>query len=314
MSLICSNPNCKAENSFVQDEDRGSIICRECGRVKADRIIDQGSEWRNFQESDGDNARAQKVDGFSEGHLSTSVTSKVLGAPKGTRGDKAMSDLLRRTHMDANTKNLVKGNGRLRELCAQLGFHESVLTQAKNIYSKFINEKKTTVRNVASDQMFLAILYLALKEEDVPRTFKELGRDSGVRENEIRRFYKTVVQVVPQIAGGLKASAVNSVDMINRYSSMIGAPGGGGLPQYIRHLAQSIARSAKTLQLEGRSPASVASASILMACVSKNFPVKDKDIAKAACIHASTVRNCYNQMRLHESVLLPESSMKVEPS
>lgn len=103
--------------------------------------------------------------------------------------------------------------------------------------------------------MFMAVLYLALKEENVPRTFKgitatfisyvlivELERDSGVREGEIRKFYKVIVKQVPQVrtskvkkwrsgicvreltcaqvvGGGLKASAVNPADMVVRLSA-----------------------------------------------------------------------------------------------
>jgi transcription initiation factor TFIIIB Brf1 subunit/transcription initiation factor TFIIB len=38
-------------SSFV-DHAQGDVICRNCGLVAAERIVDLGSEWRNFENDD----------------------------------------------------------------------------------------------------------------------------------------------------------------------------------------------------------------------------------------------------------------------
>lgn len=44
---------CKSERSFVVDDREGTVVCVNCGRVQAERIIDDTAEWRNLTEEDG---------------------------------------------------------------------------------------------------------------------------------------------------------------------------------------------------------------------------------------------------------------------
>jgi len=39
-------------DDLVEDHAQGDVICRNCGLVAAERIVDLGSEWRNFENDD----------------------------------------------------------------------------------------------------------------------------------------------------------------------------------------------------------------------------------------------------------------------
>ena len=45
-------PECGSINLFV-NKDRGEIICKNCGLVIEEKIIDMGQEWREFDDDSG---------------------------------------------------------------------------------------------------------------------------------------------------------------------------------------------------------------------------------------------------------------------
>jgi len=296
--MVCSNPACGMENSFVEDSNSGDIVCTACGRVAESRIIDQQGEWRNFADSDKDRARAQETDEFLE-DMSTSVQGgSGMFAPGDAKGE--LARLIKRNTMDLATRNLAQAAGRISELCARMGFPDSIKDKAKSLYKQFDESKTKVVRGGKNDALYCAFLYLALKEEDVPRTFKELASLSGVSEAEIRKFFKIITRILP--SNFKKPQPVNPADLVNRYCSRI------QLPQAVVHLAAEIARKAFH-KLEGKSPSSIASASIYMAAKQSEREALAKDIAKAASIAPSTIQAIYREMLQWADELLPEDAM-----
>uniref|UniRef100_A0A6B2LLK0 Transcription factor TFIIB cyclin-like domain-containing protein n=1 Tax=Arcella intermedia TaxID=1963864 RepID=A0A6B2LLK0_9EUKA len=131
-----------------------------CGRVAQEKIIDTTAEWRDFDGEEGGKARAETVDDVL-GDVSTLPTPPSSK----TRGP---------------VDPLVGCIARLGELVVSLDLKADVKTAAKGIYKQFsthIRGKK--VRGSRSDAMLLAVLFYALKECKVPRTFKELSSASG---------------------------------------------------------------------------------------------------------------------------------------
>ena len=43
----------------VTDNAAGDIVCRDCGEVQADRIVNESQEWRDFEEDSGGNEQAR---------------------------------------------------------------------------------------------------------------------------------------------------------------------------------------------------------------------------------------------------------------
>jgi transcription initiation factor TFIIB len=294
--FYCLNPSCGADNAFVEDNTTGDIVCSACGRVAEARIIDNQGEWRNFADSDKDRARAQETDEFLE-DLGTSVQAS-WNPNDGSKGE--LARMVKRNTMDLATRNLAAAASRISELCSRMGFPDSIKDKAKTLYKQFDESKTKIVRGGKNDALYCAILYLALKEEDVPRTFKELATSSAVSEAEIRKFYKIVTRVLP--SNFKKPQPVNPADLVNRYCSRI------NLPPAVVHLAAEIARKAFS-KLEGKSPSSIASASIYMAAKQSEREALAKDIAKAASIAPSTIQAIYREMLQWADELLPQDAM-----
>ena len=90
----------------------------------------------------------------------------------------------------------------------------------------------------------------------MPRTFKEIVAVSTVNKRDIGRCFKIILKSHEDTKVGL----VDSGDFMSRFCGLL------GLTREIQRAATSIAKKANDLELaEGRSPVSVAAASIYMA-------------------------------------------------
>ena len=68
----------------------------------------------------------------------------------------------------------------------------------------------------SNEAVYAACLYMACRQERVPRTFKELCAVSTVSKKEIGRAYKQISRVVVE--------RVTLDDLVNRFCSKLGLP------------------------------------------------------------------------------------------
>jgi len=133
--LICSNANCRAEKGFREDIKTGDIICTLCGRVAHEKVIDMGSEWRNFGEGE-DKSRAETIDDIND-KMSTNIT---IGRSE-EKFHASMSKL--HQHITGNEqKSLTQASGKIAELGAQLSLPATVLKTSKQLYKDFDTKKR----------------------------------------------------------------------------------------------------------------------------------------------------------------------------
>src|SRR3989338_6293648 len=74
-------PECGSANLLIQKE-RGEAICRDCGLVVEEKMIDFGQEWREF--SDDDSSASRRRTGAP---LTYTKFDKGLGTDVGQKGD-----------------------------------------------------------------------------------------------------------------------------------------------------------------------------------------------------------------------------------
>jgi len=279
--LICSNVNCRAEKGFREDMKTGDIVCTLCGRVAHEKVIDMGSEWRNFGEGE-DKSRAESVDDIND-KLATNIT---IGRAE-EKFHASMSKL--HQHITGNEqKSLTQASGKIAELGAQLSLPATVLKTSKQLYKEFDSKKKKKVRGSNTDAFIIAVIYIACKQNQLSRTFKELARETDVPEIEIRKMYKLLTKHLGSGCG--TATPVASSDLVLRICSKL------KLQDPVICLAQQIAKNV-AVKLEGKSPSSIAAASILMAVREKGVTgCTENDIASWATISPSTVKNIYKDM------------------
>lgn len=107
----------------------------------------------------------------------------------------------------------------------------------------------------ANDAIASACLYIACRQEGVPRTFKEICAVSKISKKEIGRCFKLILKALET-----SVDLITTADFMSRFCSNL------GLPNSVQRAATHIARQAGELDIvSGRSPISVAAAAIYMA-------------------------------------------------
>jgi len=255
-----------------------------------------GSEWRNFGEGE-DKSRAEGVDDIND-KLATNI--QVGHSKSEDRFVTSMSKL--QQHITGNEhKALTQAASKIAEFGAQLNLPATVLKSAKKIYKDFESKKKRKIRGSNSDPFIVAVLYIACKENGLSRTFKELARDTEIKEIEVRRMYQALTKHLGTGCG--RATPVAPHDLVLRICSTL------NLKSNIICLAQQISKNAAP-RLEGKSPSSIAAASILMAVKHEGVPdCTEREIASAASISPSTVKNIYKDMEgMKDEIMTTEGS------
>jgi len=107
----------------------------------------------------------------------------------------------------------------------------------------------------ANEAVATASLYIACRQEGVPRTFNELCAYSRITKKEIGRCFKLILH-----AKGTCLDQISTDDFMSRFCSNL------GLSTTVQRAAATIASVAVNRDIvAGRSPISVAAAAIYMA-------------------------------------------------
>ena len=107
----------------------------------------------------------------------------------------------------------------------------------------------------SNDAIASACLYIACRQEAVPRSFKEICAISKISKKEIGRCFKLILKALET-----SVDLITTGDFMPRFCSNL------ELPNHVQQAATYIARKAVEMDLvPGRSPISVAAAAIYMA-------------------------------------------------
>jgi transcription initiation factor TFIIB len=245
-------------------------------------VIDMGSEWRNFGDSEENKSRAEVVDDLSDGR------TMIVTKPSKQQVKYNDSICKIQNHISGSEqKALSLAAGRISEFGERMNLPQTVMKSAKKIYKDFETaKKKRKVRGSNTDAFIIAVLYLACKENGLSRTFKELSRDTEIKDLEVRRMYQQLTKRL----GSNGRAPVAPHDLVIRICSHL------QLQPAIMYLAQQIAKNG-TPRFEGKNPSSIAAASVLLAVKHKNVSeCTEREIATAASITPATVKNIYKEM------------------
>ncbi|TRY63995.1 hypothetical protein TCAL_00793 [Tigriopus californicus] len=282
--------------NLIEDHRAGDMICSECGLVVGDRVIDVGSEWRTFSNEKGGEDRS-RVGGPENNLLSGSDLSTMIGPSTGKASFDSDGNAMytnRRT-VSSSDRTLLNAIKVISSMCDRINLPRTITERANNLF-KTVHEGRN-LRGRSNEAIAAASLYIACRQEGVPRTFKEIVAVSTVSKKEIGRCFKLI----------LKAHDDTNVDIITTGDFMDRFCGTLGLPRDVQRAATHIAKTAVDLDIvPGRSPISVAAAAIYMASQASSDPRSQKEIADIAGVADVTIRQSYKLMLPSARQLFPE--------
>ncbi|KAF9592783.1 hypothetical protein IFM89_017353 [Coptis chinensis] len=279
------------------DHSAGDTVCSECGLVLEAHSIDETSEWRTFANESGDNDPNRNRGSNPDRSLIMAFKSIAV-----------MSDRL-------NLVATIKSRVYIMDIDDILWYTGFLWDRANEIYKKVEDQKSIRGRN--QDAILAACLYIACRQEDKPRTVKEIcSVANGATKKEVGRAKEYIVkQLEVEMGQSVEMGAIHAGDFLpleliplhlqRRFCSHL------GMANQSVKAAQEAVQKSEELDIR-RSPISVAAAIIYIISQLSDERKLLKDISLATGVAEGTIRNSYKDLYPYVSRLIPSWYAKEE--
>ena len=281
-------PECGGINLFW-NKDKGEVICKDCGLVVEDKMVDYSQEWREF---DSDGAEKRRRSGapmtytqYDQG-LGTEVGRKSDIYQLGNR-ERNKFFRLRKWQYRISTaieRNLKLALAELKRVSSYLKLPKTVEEEAARIYTLAV--QRGLVRGRSMESVVAGALYAACRRHDVPRTLDELSESGGIEKKEIGRTYRFVTREL-----GITILPSNPADYIPRFSSAL------KLSAETQSKSIEILQKAQEAELtSGRGPTGIAAAALYVSALIHGEKRTQREVADVAGVTEVTIRNRYKEL------------------
>ncbi len=281
-------PECEGINLFWNKE-KGEIICKDCGLVVEDKMVDFDQEWREFDSDQGEKRRRtgapMTYTQYDQG-LGTEVGRKADLYGLGGK-DRNKFFRLRKWQYRISTaieRNLKLALAELKRVSSYLKLPRSVEEESARIYTLAV--QKGLVRGRSMESVVAGALYAACRRHDVPRTLDELSEASGIDKKEIGRTYRFVTRELD-----ITILPSNPADYIARFSSAL------KLSPSTQSKSIEILEQAQSSELtSGRGPTGIAAAALYVSALIHGEKRTQREVADVAGVTEVTIRNRYKEL------------------
>ena len=276
------------------DSSRAEIICKRCGLVIEENLIDQGPEWRAFDHEQRNNRTrvgAPAAPNVHDKGLPTVIDYKNKDARGGAIPDRNIAQMYRIRILQkririsgAGERNLAFALSELDRNASNLGLPRSVRIDASSIYRDAV--KHNLIRGRSIEGVVAASLYAACRRCNVPRTLDEIASVSKPSKKEVGRTYRFLARQL-----NIKLAPTSPVDYVPRFATNI------GLSKEAETKANEIIGKASEKGLtSGRGPTGVAAAALYISSVLLGEKKTQKEVADASGVTEVTIRNRYKEL------------------
>lgn len=281
-------PECGSLN-LMHNSEKGEVICRDCGLVLEDKMIDFGQEWREFDSESGDVKRRTGAP------MSQTIYDQGLGTEVGQKSDlyglsgssKNKFYRLRKWHTRISTaieRNLKLALSELKRVSSFLKLPKSVEEESARIYRLAV--QRGLVRGRSMESVVAGALYAACRRHEVPRTLDEISEASNIDKKEIGRTYRFVTRELQ-----IKILPSNPADYVARFSSSL------KLSAETQSYAVEILELAQKNELtSGRGPTGIAAAALYVSALIHGEKRTQREVADVAGVTEVTIRNRYKEL------------------
>jgi transcription initiation factor TFIIB len=287
MSYIKRCPECGSVD-LTYDDQRGEIICNECGLIVEEKMVDTGQDvGGQFDKSDkkGRGGAPMSLQKFDKG-LTTNV-GEISDIYKLEAGQTRKFLRLKKWQERVSTsieRNLRLAMAELRRVASFLTLPSVVRDEASHVYNFVL--QRGLVRGRSMESVIAACIYAACRSYNIPRTLDEIASASDVERKEIGRTYRFIVRKLK-----IKVTPSSPKDYVSRFSSIL------HLSPKAQNHALKILRKADVSELtSGRGPAGVAAAALYVAALINDEKKTQREVADVAGITEVTIRNRYKEL------------------
>jgi transcription initiation factor TFIIB len=290
-------PECGGD-SIHRDDVHGERVCRECGCVLSDNLVETGSSWSAFSHSDAEQTTrvgSPMTELLHDRGLTTKIHWKdtdAHGRPISARKKQTMRRLrtwqTRARLSRSGERNLQVALSEINRMSSALAVPEQVREMASHIYRDALSDDLIQGRSI--EAVASSALYIACRNEQIPRSLDEIERAARVDRTEIARTYRRIAAEQE-----LEMKPVDPKLFVPRFCSKL------DVSRPVQRRARSILEQAAAEGLHsGKSPTGLAGAAIYLATRECDSEVTQSDIADVAQVTEVTIRNRYQE---HKAVV-----------
>ena len=217
MAFIKRCPECNSIN-LVYDEQRGEIICNDCGLLVEEKMIDPGQEMQGSSEKSEKKGRGGaplSIQKFDRG-ITTNV-GEISDIYKLESGQTRKFLRLKKWQERVSTsieRNLRLAMAELRRVSSFLNLPTVVSDEAARIYNYVL--QRGYVRGRSMESVIAACIYASCRSYNIPRTLDEIAQASDMERKEIGRTYRFIIRRL-----AIKVTPSSPNDYISRFSSIL---------------------------------------------------------------------------------------------
>jgi transcription initiation factor TFIIB len=290
---VQSCPVCNCTETVI-DHQRAEVTCARCGLVLDENLIDQGPEWRAFdneQRTKRTRAGAPSTFTISDKGLTTEIDYRNKDCNGRNIPEQNMAQIYRLRKWNkrlrisrAGERNLAVALSELDRQSSSLGLPRSVREDAAFIYRSAA--KKGLIRGRSIESVVATSIYTACRRSNIPRTLEEISEVSKVSKKQIGKTYRFLSREL-----NIKLKPTSPTDYIPRFATKLGLSG------EVQSKAIDIIRKAKDCGLSsGKGPTGLAAAAIYIASVLLSERKTQRDVADVAGVTEVTIRNRYKEL------------------
>ncbi|HLD37335.1 MAG TPA: TFIIB-type zinc ribbon-containing protein [Candidatus Nanoarchaeia archaeon] len=306
MENIKRCPECNSI-SLEYDEQRGEVICRDCGLLVEEKMVDTGQEMRGQTEEGKKRGRGGApidMQKFDKG-LTTNV-GEISDIYKLESGQTRKFLRLKKWQERVSTsieRNLRLAMSELRRVASFLNLPTVVRDEASRIYNFVL--QRGLVRGRSMESVIAACIYSACRSYNIPRTLDEIANASDVERKEIGRTYRFIIRKL-----NIKVTPSAPKDYIARFASILHLS-----PKTQNDAIKTLKRAESSELTSGRGPAGIAAAALYVAALLNNEKKTQREVADVAGITEVTIRNRYKELleklNLEEKIRIKEAETKL---
>jgi len=295
-------PECGCTDLFI-DREKGEIVCRHCGLVLDDGMMDGGPEWRAYTPEEKESRERTGMPPALLIHdkgLSTEIgrDNRDAHGQELTAEAKFNYYRLRKQQSKARIcgsaeRNLVQAMAILDMFSSKLTISHSVKEQSASIYRKALNEGLVRGRSIRS--MVAACMYVALRISNIPRSLSEVSKITHVEKKELARCYRLILQRLD-----ITVSRQTASSFISRIAEKV------EISSRVEKTAVKILQKASAKRIShGKDPRGLAAAAIYAASKIVGKEVTQSELAVAARVTEVTIRTRYKDLCRSLGIKIP---------
>jgi len=281
-------PECGSTNLFF-DKKKGELVCRSCGYVIEEEMIDFSPEWREFDHTQI-SARRRVGSPLSytrhDRGLSTTI-GKQSDMYKLTPRERRKMYRLKKWQGRISTaieRNLKFALAELRRSSSFLNIPKIVEEESARIYR--MAAERGLVRGRSMESVIAGAMYAACRRHNVPRTLDEISAAFSLDKKEIGKTYRFICRQLD-----IRILPTSPLDYVRRFASELGLS-----PTTVAKAVEILKTAIKHEITSGKGPMGIAAAALYVAALLCNEKKTQREVADVAGVTEVTIRNRYKEL------------------